>query len=263
MNLKYKYWYFTSAIPRNICDQILELGLTSMYERKQQFGDQAISGSVGGWKQKQHGMEETAIPLSSTVDDLTKQGIDHNNTYIRDSNVTFLSNPELYDIVWPFIREANERAGWNFEWDYTEDFQFTKYSKDQFYGWHTDSSDQPFRKFNPEVDAIHKNPDGTPYLDQWGNPMPEDHDASTNPKMIGKIRKLSATISLNDSAEYEGGNLEFDLGPHRPDRYHTCTEIRPKGSIVVFPSHIYHRVTPVTSGTRYSLVCWNLGAPFR
>jgi PKHD-type hydroxylase len=46
-------------------------------------------------------------------------------------------------------------------------------------------------------------------------------------------------------------------------RYHTCTEIRPRGSIIVFPSFIHHLVTPVTEGTRYSLVIWNLGKMFR
>ena len=39
-------------------------------------------------------------------------------------------------------------------------------------------------------------------------------------------------------------------------------EFRKKGSIIVFPSFIYHRVTPVTEGTRYSLVTWNLGYPY-
>ena len=40
-------------------------------------------------------------------------------------------------------------------------------------------------------------------------------------------------------------------------------EILPKGSIIVFPSFVWHRVKPVTSGVRYSLVLWNLGYPFR
>ena len=35
-----------------------------------------------------------------------------------------------------------------------------------------------------------------------------------------------------------------------------------KGTIVVFPSFVWHRVTPVTSGTRYSLVNWLQGRPF-
>ena len=37
----------------------------------------------------------------------------------------------------------------------------------------------------------------------------------------------------------------------------------PKGSIVVFPSFIWHRVKPITKGTRYSLVMWNCGYPFK
>ena len=42
-----------------------------------------------------------------------------------------------------------------------------------------------------------------------------------------------------------------------------CTEIRPQGSVIVFPSFVWHRVTPVTKGTRYSLVLWTCGQPFR
>jgi len=51
-----------------------------------------------------------------------------------------------------------------------------------------------------------------------------------------------------------------------PDKEHNrkiCTEILPRGSIVVFPSHVWHRVRPVTKGVRYSLVIWNLGYPFK
>ena len=40
-------------------------------------------------------------------------------------------------------------------------------------------------------------------------------------------------------------------------------EILPKGSIIVFPSDVWHRVKPVTKGVRYSLVVWHLGHPFK
>ena len=40
-------------------------------------------------------------------------------------------------------------------------------------------------------------------------------------------------------------------------------EILPKGSIIVFPSFVWHRVCPVKSGERNSLVIWNLGYPFQ
>ena len=80
---------------------------------------------------------------------------------------------------------------------------------------------------------------------------------------VGKVRKLSVTINLNKPGDYEGGNLKFDFGPHTEgERYHECTEIRPQGSIIVFPSFIAHQVTPITKGTRYSLVLWSLGQPF-
>jgi len=60
--------------------------------------------------------------------------------------------------------------------------------------------------------------------------------------------------------------LEFccdNVNPDQPRNIFECQEIKPKGSIIVFPSHIYHQVKPVTEGTRYSLVIWCLGKPFR
>lgn len=261
MILKYYYWSFISAIPPDVCDQIIEIGLNRMADQEEQFGKDITNATVGGWKQKNEG---NTIPVQDcTVSGLQKKKIDPASVYVRDSNVTFLDDPALYQLIWPFIHKANENAGWNFDWDYTENFQFTKYSKEQFYGWHTDSNENTYEEFDPKLHAIHKNQDGSPMLDMSGAEMPEEFHRTTNSHMIGKIRKLSVTVSLNDPADYSGGTLRFDLGPHRPDRYHLCKEIRPKGSIVVFPSHIHHQVTPVTKGTRYSLVCWNLGKPWK
>ena len=99
---------------------------------------------------------------------------------------------------------------------------------------------------------------------------PQNKDGSYEPtytknkNLIGKVRKLSVTINLNLPGEYEGGNLKFDFGPHNEGkRFHECVEIRPQGSIVIFPSFVYHQVTPITKGTRYSLVLWSLGQPFK
>jgi predicted 2-oxoglutarate/Fe(II)-dependent dioxygenase YbiX len=58
--------------------------------------------------------------------------------------------------------------------------------------------------------------------------------------------------------------LDFkDNAPDITNQTHICKEILPKGSIVVFPSHVWHRVKPITSGERKSLVIWNLGKPFK
>lgn len=67
-------------------------------------------------------------------------------------------------------------------------------------------------------------------------------------------RKISVSIILND--DYEGGDLFFfQDGPQSvsPDA----------GVAVAFPSFLPHKVAPVTRGTRWSLVCWIAGEPFR
>ena len=70
-------------------------------------------------------------------------------------------------------------------------------------------------------------------------------------------RKLSMVIQLTDPTEYDGGNLEFMI--HR----NIITAPKDKGCVIFFPSFLTHRVTPVTRGTRNSLVCWFHGPPFK
>ena len=77
------------------------------------------------------------------------------------------------------------------------------------------------------------------------------------------MRKLSMIIPLVDGNEYEGGDFEINLNnPENDNNIVSIKEAKIKGTIIVFPSFVWHRVTPVTSGTRYSLVIWNLGKPF-
>lgn len=70
-------------------------------------------------------------------------------------------------------------------------------------------------------------------------------------------RKLSVVIQLSPSVDYEGGRLELHNDP-LPDHL-----FRDQGDIIVFPSFNRHRVTPVTSGDRYSLVTWIHGPRLR
>lgn len=72
-------------------------------------------------------------------------------------------------------------------------------------------------------------------------------------------RKLSISLLLSDPKDFEGGRLEFK-GLSKEEN----NKILPKrGSIIVFPSFLEHRVTPVTKGVRYSAVSWMNGAKFR
>lgn len=69
-------------------------------------------------------------------------------------------------------------------------------------------------------------------------------------------RKISGTILLSDPEEYEGGELEI-IDSGSPDRSQVLKPA--KGHIAFFASHMPHRVRPVTSGTRRSIVFWVQG----
>lgn len=70
-------------------------------------------------------------------------------------------------------------------------------------------------------------------------------------------RKLSITIQLSDADAYEGGDLQFMIN----NKIENAP--REKGTIIIFPSFIMHRVTPVTKGIRQSIVGWVSGPPYK
>jgi len=69
-------------------------------------------------------------------------------------------------------------------------------------------------------------------------------------------RKIGISVSLNPPSDYQGGDFQVNCA-----KTETLEQIQ--GQAIVFPSYLMHRVTPVTRGTRYSLVAWVLGRPFR
>ena len=70
-------------------------------------------------------------------------------------------------------------------------------------------------------------------------------------------RKLSVTLQLSDPDDYEGGDLNLYFGKE------ATPSKRTQGFLTVFPSYTMHEVTPVTKGTRYSLVAWITGPQFK
>ncbi len=65
-------------------------------------------------------------------------------------------------------------------------------------------------------------------------------------------RKLSIIVQLTGADDYEGGDFEFDV-------VKTNADFRSKGTVLVFPSYLRHRIHPVTAGTRRALVAWFSG----
>ena len=210
MQLQNYYWYYQSAVPSRICDEIVKYS-KSIQDQIARTGN---FNNIKKLNQKQ-------------IKDLKKK---------RDSDIVWLNERWVYKEIQPYVHQANADAGWNFQWDFSENCQFTKYNKGQYYDWHCDGWDRPYQK-------------------QQGDPS------------NGKIRKLSVTVSLSEGGvDYKGGELEFDfrnLGPDKKRYGRKCKEILPKGSLVVFPGFIWHRVCPIKKGTRHSLVMWNLGWPYK
>jgi PKHD-type hydroxylase len=154
----------------------------------------------------------------------TKQRV---NNKIRDCSVSFFSDKWVYDILNPYLKSANNSAEWNFDINFCEPLQYCGYKKSEYYKWHQDTY------------------------------FTKNHE---------DIRKLSLSLALNDNSEYEGGKFQFDLRDHdtgiKRNILH-AKELNKRGTIIVFPSFLTHRITPVTKGVRYSLVGWFKGPKFR
>lgn len=71
------------------------------------------------------------------------------------------------------------------------------------------------------------------------------------------MRKLSITVQLSEAHEYEGGELQF----LNAKDYENAPKDR--GTAIIFPSYTAHRVMPVISGCRQSIVGWIAGPPYR
>ena len=127
--------------------------------------------------------------------------------------------------LWYYIRMANKD---NFLYDISDIennmIQYTQYNKGYFYKWHTD------------MDICDIN----------------------EPDQL--VRKLSFTLQLTNEDEYTGGNLEF---ADFDDSSYRFLVPKSRGTMIVFDSRTPHRVTPIESGIRKSLVGWVVGKRWR
>ena len=148
----------------------------------------------------------------------------------RSSMVKWI--PQSDDWNWLYVRmmelakEANDET-WNFDLiSADENIQYTEYyaNENGHYDWHQD----------------------------------------VGPGDLASKRKVSITLQLSEDEEYAGGDLEITGGGSGNGVFetsHVCP--RGKGITVIFPSYMMHRVTPVTKGTRRSLVLWVGGSHYR
>ena len=153
-------------------------------------------------------------------DKKAKENDKHRVTQLRWLNET---TPALYENAHNMLNHYINKANMDFfGFDLSgicRYIQHTEYNKGSFYGWHQDS-----------------------FLGQSEKGVYE--------------RKLSFTVQLSDSDAYTGGDLEFTDIDSTPE---LKEKLRQKGTVIVFPSFLLHRVTEVTEGQRYALVGWREG----
>ena len=144
---------------------------------------------------------------------------------VRNSTVAWFNNKEVDAILQMYAQKANQAAGWNFDLLGSEIPQFATYEEGGKYDWHVDIGVE-------NKDSI-------------------------------LFRKLTVIINLNDN--YEGGDFQLQglFPPNVIDNSYTLKDLKKVGSVLVIPSFLYHRVAPVTKGTRHSLTCWFRGPSFR
>ena len=142
---------------------------------------------------------------------------------IRSSSVKWVPKDKewgwLYDKMMAMIIEANDNV-WNFDlYSVLDDIQYTEY---------------------------HATNDG-----HYG------WHQDIGPGALS-TRKVSITVQLSGSDEYEGGELEYWKGGQDIQK-----APRGKGVVFIFPSYMMHRVTPVTKGVRRSFVLWVGGGHYK
>jgi len=97
--------------------------------------------------------------------------------------------------------------------------------------------------------------DSLQFTNYYGDGGHYDWHADLGPGISN--RKLSVVLQLSDPKDYVGGELQMNTGGG------ITSVAKEYGSLCFFPSFVLHRVTPLTSGTRTSLVTWLCGANLR
>ena len=211
------------AISPDICNEIIELGL---HKTNLSFGQ------VGSFLNPEDPEKTQKFTRKSGIGWL-------------DREATLSDGKTIFEHITPIVREVNSNV-FKFDCNYHETYQFTIYkAPDEHYHWHCDGHFEPYTEEECK-----------------GDPNKEER--------VNGYRKLSYSVNLTHPDEYEGGHFEwcdpYSVNPlHDPERaiFRGQQSAREQGSIIIFPSFVYHRVTPVTHGRRHSLVGWIAGPTFR
>ena len=181
--------------------------------------------------------KDLSIKFDPEMGDSRLMGDALNKDKRNSQNAWVPSNHWLGGFMWHYISRANRE---NFLYDLRcidgESMQYTQYGVGQFYSWHNDAGIAG--AYKPAT--VGNRTDG----------LAQDF-VNEN---IELVRKLSFVLQLSDPDDYEGGNLQL-----LDESGATYFAPRKRGTVILFDSRTQHRVLPVKSGLRKSIVGWTVG----
>jgi len=136
-------------------------------------------------------------------------------------------------------------------WMYPEDFpelydemwKLEKIANAEWFGFHIDNLEYiQIAKYDSEIRGEYKKHQDVFWLNN-----------------NSRHRKLTAVIQLSDPKTYTGGDLEL----FNCLEYPNPEEIKLQGTVIFFPSFVFHQANQVTSGVRYSLAVWFEGQKWK
>jgi|TARA_Y100000289_G_scaffold36452_1_gene36007 PKHD-type hydroxylase len=181
--------------------------------------------------------EDLSLRFDEQMGDSRLMGDALNKDKRNSQNAWVPTNHWLGGFMWHYISRANRE---NFLYDLRcidgESMQYTQYGVGQFYSWHNDAGIAG--AYKPAT--VGNRSDG----------LAQDF-VNEN---IELVRKLSFVLQLSDPDDYEGGNLQL-----LDESGASYFAPRKRGTVILFDSRTQHRVLPVKSGLRKSIVGWTVG----
>lgn len=147
---------------------------------------------------------------------------------VRRSKIRFIHDSQIRMAICDYVNTINADTLGLDMYPFQAELQYAEYTAEDrgYFDWHADTNPFKIDTHNPEL-------------------------------VLAKQRKWSASLLLNSQGEdYEGGEFEclgYNINPKEYKR----------GSFILFPSLIQHRVKPVTKGVRKVLVCFFHGPRWR
>ena len=145
--------------------------------------------------------------------------------YVRNNKSFYAEKNHWFEgILYNHMRYANMSLKLNYDVTSCESLQYTVYNVGNYQKWHN------------------------------------DHEMFHNTFGTNEVRKFTAICLISDPNDFEGGQLQMKKTDGTEiDENLLCEQ----GDIIVFPSYIFHQVTPITKGTRITAVQWFTGPAFK